>query len=144
MPWNGQHSEDQQQQPSNDPRSIGTRQSRDYRPNLNPYHGNRRPGFALPHRKQVFTSNEIHHMHSGSTPGTFFLHSLEKENKDKSCGFHLHSCHCKPNYYHNQTSVQGTTYGSCGCSKQLILCFYIIWTKTHLKCRHKCETFRNL
>ncbi|MEQ2221925.1 hypothetical protein ILYODFUR_020677 [Ilyodon furcidens] len=53
VPRNGQHSEGQQQQPPNDPRSIGTRQSRDYRPNLNPYHGYRKPGFVLPHRKQL-------------------------------------------------------------------------------------------
>lgn len=61
VPRSGQHSQEQQQwEPSNDPRSIGPRQSRDYCLNLVHYNDKRRPGSTPLHRYQLSHFMQIH------------------------------------------------------------------------------------
>lgn len=65
VPRNGQHSWEQQQwEPPNDPRSIGPRQSRDYRLNLVHYSDKRRPGSTPTHPYQP-----SHRFMQNCTPG---------------------------------------------------------------------------
>lgn len=109
VPRNGQHSQDQQQwEPSNYPRSIGTRQNRDYCLNIIHYDDNRRPGSTQPHSYQL--SHLMQSMQGVQGRDNCFSIYSQKEERHPLLWLDCIHFTVNQNNCSNQTSTQGISH----------------------------------